>query len=121
MLIEPEQGNLTTPLAGEDSSCLPTQALLQILNYHKRSKHHLERYAAGPETLDWDAQPNSFREFAGAPHIQLPLVADQLSASFAALHVPNAVAQQPLTLDTVAALMELAFGLSAWKEYGPDR
>lgn len=121
MQAKPKQGNLTTPLASEDSSCSTDQALAQILAYHERTKHKLERYADGPETLDWDAQPNPFREFAAAPRIQLPLVADQLTASFTALHVPNAVAPQPLTLDTVAALMELAFGLSAWKEYGPDR
>lgn len=121
MQTEPEQGNLTTPLAGEDSSCSTAQSLAQIIAYHERTKHRLERYAAGPETLDWSAQPDPFREFIGAPRMRLPLVADQLSASFAALHVPNAVAPQPLTLDTVAALMELAFGLSAWKEYGPDR
>lgn len=116
-----EQVKLTMPLAGEDSSCSAIQALAQILAYHARSKHRLERYAAGPETLDWDAQPNPFREFAATPHIQLPLIADQLTASFAALHVPNAVAPRPITLDTVAALLELALGLSAWKEYGPDR
>jgi len=37
------------------------------LAYHGRTKHNLKRYAAGPETLDWDTQPNPFREFAGAP------------------------------------------------------
>ena len=121
MQNEPQKVNLTTPFQGEDSFCSSAQSLEQILNYHERTKHRLERYAAGPDTLDWDAQPNPFREFAAAPRIQLPLVADQLSAGFAALHVPGAVAPQPITLDTVAALMELAFGLSAWKEYGPDR
>lgn len=40
--------------------------LAQILAYHERTKHRLERYAAGPEALDWDAQPNPFREFVGA-------------------------------------------------------
>ena len=121
MQATPKQANLNTPLAGEDSSCLSAQSLAQILAYHQRSKHKLERYAAGPEALDWDAQPNPFREFAATPRIQLPLVADQLTASFDALHVPGAVAPHPITLDTVAALLELAFGLSAWKEYGPDR
>ena len=35
------------------------------LAYHARTKHRLDRYAAGPETLDWDMQPNPFREFEG--------------------------------------------------------
>jgi SagB-type dehydrogenase family enzyme len=116
MSHEADEIDRTQPASGADSP-----QLAQILAYHQRSKHRLERYAAGPETLDWSAQPNPFREFSAAPRIRLPLVADQLSASFAALHVPDAIAPQPLTLDSVAALLELAFGLSAWKECGPDR
>lgn len=121
MQIKPQQVFLTSPLAGEDSSRSIAQPLQQILGYHERSKHTPERYAAGPEALDWDAQPNPFREFAAAPRIQLSLVADQLSASFADLHISGSVAPQPLTLDSVAALLELSFGISAWKAYGPDK
>jgi SagB-type dehydrogenase family enzyme len=92
-----------------------------VVAYHERSKHRLERYAAGPETLDWGAQPNPFREFAGAQRISLPHVADRLTTSFAALHTPGALTAQPLSIDTLSALLELSLGLSAWKEYGPDR
>lgn len=120
MPTEPEARKRTPPLPGADSSRPISQALAPVLAYHERTKHSPERYAAGPETLDWSAQPNPFREFAGAPRIRLPLAADQLSATFAALHVPGAVAPQPLCLDAVAALLELSFGLSAWKSYGPD-
>jgi SagB-type dehydrogenase family enzyme len=109
------------PKAGEDFSISAAQSLAQILDYHERSKHKLERYAAGPDTLDWDAQPNPFREYSATSRIQLPLVSDQLSTNFDELHVPGAVAPQAITLDSIAALMELAFGLSAWKVYGPDR
>jgi SagB-type dehydrogenase family enzyme len=116
MTHPPDENDRTQPASGADSP-----QLAQIIAYHQRTKHRLERYAAGPETLDWSAQPNPFREFSGAPRISLPLVADRLTASFAALHTPGAVAAQPFTLDHVAAMLELAFGLSAWKEYGPDR
>jgi SagB-type dehydrogenase family enzyme len=88
--------------------------------YHARTKHSLERYAAGPETLDWDAQPNPFREFAGAPRVALPLVADRLGTTWAQVHAPDLV-PAPLTIETVATLLELSMGLSAWKEQGPDR
>lgn len=103
--------------SGEDGSRV---LLAQILAYHERTKHRLDRYAAGPETLDWDAQPNPFREFFGTKRIRLPLIADTLTASFDALHEEGAIAPQPFTLDNVAAMMELSFGLSAWKQYGPD-
>lgn len=112
--MQPESSTLNPqPACGEDAR---SQAAAQILSYHERSKHTLERYAAGPETLDWDAQPNPFREFFSAPRIMLPLVADELTANFSEL--PGK--PQPLTLDNVAALLELSFALSAWKQYGPD-
>ncbi|MGJ4918870.1 nitroreductase family protein [Bradyrhizobium sp. HKCCYLRH2060] len=90
------------------------------LAYHARTKHSLKRYAAGPETLDWDAQPNPFREFAGSPRLHLPLTSDRLAVSFAEACDATAPVQ-PLTIDRVALLLELSFGLAAWKELGPDR
>ncbi|MGA7804246.1 nitroreductase, partial [Bradyrhizobium sp.] len=91
-----------------------------VLAYHARTKHDLKRYAAGPETLDWDSQPNPFREFAGCARTPLPLTSDQLSTSFAQLYEPSGTSP-PLTIASVAALLELSMGLSAWKELGPDR
>ncbi len=91
------------------------------LAYHARTKHGLERYAAGPETLDWDMQPNPFREFAGCARTPLPLKADRLEASWAQVYAPGSIAPMAPTIDSVGTLMELSFGLSAWKEFGPDR
>ena len=90
------------------------------LAYHARTKHSLKRYAAGPETLDWDLQPNPFREFAGCARTPLPLTADGLSTGVAQLYASDGAAR-PLTIASIAALLELSMGLSAWKEYGPDR
>jgi SagB-type dehydrogenase family enzyme len=92
-----------------------------VLAYHARTKHTSERYAAGPETLDWDAQPNPFREFEGCVRTQLPVPADKLGASFAQIHTPAGAPSAPLTIASVGTLMELSMGLSAWKELGPDR
>jgi SagB-type dehydrogenase family enzyme len=89
--------------------------------YHTRTKHSLARYAAGPETLDWDMQPNPFREFAGSTRVEHPLVAKELNTSLAQIYAPNSVLPAPLTIASVAILLELSMGLSAWKEYGPDR
>jgi SagB-type dehydrogenase family enzyme len=89
--------------------------------YHQRSKHQLQRYAAGPDTLDWDAQPSPWRRYAGAPLLPLPLVADGLQPTWSQIHQPGAVRPAALTLQGVAALLELSFGLAAWKTHGPDR
>ena len=97
----------------------PTAHARQVRAYHERTKHHLQRYAAGPDTLDWDAQPDPFRRWAGAPLVPLPLVADSLRTTWAELH--SGVPPSPVNRRAIGALFELSFGLTAWKQQGPDR
>jgi SagB-type dehydrogenase family enzyme len=92
-----------------------------ILAYHRRTKHHLSRYAAGPDGLDWANQPEPFRTFAGAHKIELPLLADGLATSYADLYVPGVARVRRVDLASVAVLCELSLGLSAWKEYRGSR
>ena len=40
---------------------------------------------------------------------------------FAELDRPESISPQPLALSTLGLLLELSFGLSAWKQFGPDR
>ena len=92
-----------------------------VLAYHERTKHNFQRYAMGPDHIDWDAQPDSFRRYAGAERFELPLVADTLDSAYVDLYRPGAIAPQPMNLNTVAALLELSLGISAWKQYGGSR
>jgi len=93
----------------------------QVMAYHERTKHQLQRYAAGPDTLDWDAQPKPFRDWIGAPVLRLPLVADQLETTWGQLGEPSVWPAKVMDLDAIACLLELSFALTAWKQYGPDR
>ncbi|OIO55710.1 MAG: nitroreductase [Alphaproteobacteria bacterium CG_4_10_14_0_2_um_filter_63_37] len=88
-----------------------------IRAYHNRTKHRLDRYAAGPGYLDWDTQPDPFRRFAGCPLLPLPL---SVAAGDATLTAP-ASNPAPLNHASVAQLLELSLGLSAWKAAGPER
>jgi SagB-type dehydrogenase family enzyme len=92
-----------------------------ILAYHQRTKHTLQRYAAGPETLDWEWQPNPFREFASAPRQLLPLSADGVKTTFAEIYSGTNVDPAALSANSLGALLQLSMGLTAWKQYGPDR
>lgn len=92
-----------------------------ILAYHQRTKHRLERYAAGPETLDWSEQPNPFREYAGAAKTLLPLGADQLQTPFLEIYEDRPRPAAPFDLDSLGTLLQLSLALAAWKEYGPDK
>ena len=94
----------------------------RIRAYHERSKHQLRQYAAGPATLDWDAQPDPFRHFAGTTQLPLPLLKRQLAdVRYEDLYRPGRIAPAAWSLEYIAALLELSLGLSAWKQYGPTR
>jgi len=92
--------------------------LAVVRTYHERTMHSLERYAAGPAALDWDAQPDPFRRFDGCPMVELPLAADRLATPFADLGQASA---QSFDLEHMGMLFELSFAISAWKAYGPDK
>ena len=92
-----------------------------VLNYHNRTKHRLERYANGPASIDWEDQPEPFRRFSGCDIISLPLPSSELEPLFSDLDQPETIAAQSLNLANVGLLLELSFGLSAWKQFGPSR
>jgi SagB-type dehydrogenase family enzyme len=88
--------------------------------YHARTKHRFDAYAEGPGQLDWDAQPAAFRHYPGAPQMELPLAADRFERCYGQLEKKpkNEIAAD---LNSLGALLELSFGLSAWKGWGPNR
>lgn len=92
-----------------------------VLHYHQRTKHQLNAYAKGPASLDWQDQPNPFRRFIGCDVVQLPKPGAESNVFFADLDKPEKIHPEPLTLANLGLLLELSFGLSAWKQYGPDR
>src|SRR5262245_66192637 len=93
----------------------------RALAYHRRTKHHPQRYARSLGYMDWASQPDPWRAYAGAPAIDLPLLADAITAPYDDLYCPNRVRPRRADLTTVAVLFELALGLSAWKEHKGDR
>jgi nitroreductase len=95
--------------------------LNRVRAYHHRTKHGFGRYAASPGFMDWETQPDPFRRFEGAAQTPLPLSADQLPVLYAELFTPGMIQPAPLNQHSVGQLLELSFGLSAWKQYGGDR
>lgn len=91
-----------------------------LLAYHARTKHRFEAYADGPGQLDWDAQPEAFRHYPGAPLLELPLSADRYERPYGALNQAPAQAIAA-DLNSLGALLKLSFGISAWKSWGPSR
>ena len=90
-----------------------------VLSYHTRSKHALDRYAAGPGTLDWDAQPKAFRDWQGAAQITLPRAINASDIPWGALSAPRP--PLPINDQNLGSLLRLCVGLTAWKEYAGSR
>ena len=92
-----------------------------LLEYHERSKHHVNIYAPGPGRLDWTTQPDPFRVFHGTPRVGLPFAADTLATRYNALRCGALPPARAFDLTSLAILFELSLGLSAWKSYGAQR
>ena len=93
----------------------------RTLTYHRRTKHHLHQYARSLGFLDWATQPDPFRTYAGAPRIELDLLADRVTSSYGDLFQIGAITPQVIGVETIGILFELSLGLSAWKEYEGSR
>ncbi|MCX7087036.1 MAG: SagB/ThcOx family dehydrogenase [Methylococcales bacterium] len=92
-----------------------------VLHYHQTTKHRLERYAKGPESIDWEDQPDAFRRFSGCKIIHLPAPGVELKPLFTDLDTPESILIQPLNRANIGLLLELSVGLSAWKQFGSSR
>ena len=96
-------------------------ALQTILAYHQQTKHHFQRYASGPDGLDWNSQPKAFRTFEACTKLELPLLLQPTKALYDDLYQPEKISCQALSLNSIAQLLELSLGLSAWKQYEDTR
>jgi SagB-type dehydrogenase family enzyme len=95
-----------------------------VMRYHERTKHHFNRFAAGPGELDWANQPDPFRRYAGAPLTQLPILGpddEPVSPAYESLYARGAAPAVPLTIRALSRLLEYALALSAWKQAGGTR
>ncbi|MHC3995493.1 SagB/ThcOx family dehydrogenase [Thiomicrolovo sp. ZZH C-3] len=89
-----------------------------IFEYHERTKHHPNRYAASLGYMDWATQPDPYRRFDGAEAIILPLPSPRPELTYAALFETRAPA--PLTMETLAVMLRYSLGLAAIKCIGSD-
>ena len=83
-------------------------------DYHERTKHQPQRYAASLGYLDWATQPDPFRRFAGAPLHRLP-AASTVGPDYGDIHESGRLDPEPLDLSFVDRLFYWSLALSAWK------
>jgi SagB-type dehydrogenase family enzyme len=91
-----------------------SQALDQVLLYHRQTKHRLNAYARGPGRLDWANQPDPFRRYIGSPHIMLDR---EEPLSKMTDKVPGSVPVH-LSMQSLSSFFFDSLALSAWKSAG---
>ncbi|WP_221797304.1 SagB/ThcOx family dehydrogenase [Oceanobacter mangrovi] len=93
-----------------------------VQDYHTLSKHRSDGYAKGPETLDWDSQPDPFRSYDGADLRLMPLHKQPGALRWQDLWQANKPGQRSLTsLADLSELLQWSLALSAWKQFGNAR
>ena len=91
-----------------------------VPGYHETTKHSFHRFARSLGYLDWAAQPDPFRRYAGAPLIELPRTALQPDVPYRALFDRSAPSV-PITEASVGEFLRCSMGLSAWKQHEKSR
>ena len=92
-----------------------------IREYHERTKHHPDRYAASLGYMDWANQPDPFRRYGGSELVTLPLTLDRPTPPYGDLFQKGAVPAAPLDGESLSRLLQFSLGLAAWKGIGSDR
>jgi len=108
-------------VASQETALKSPDSLQVVLDYHLRSKHRFEAYAPGPDTLDWDDQPEPFRWYDGAKKVDLPLLADRVATPFLDLYRTQRTEPGLPLFERLSILLERSLGLAAWKSYGSAR
>ncbi len=91
-----------------------------IFDYHQRTKHHPQRYAASLGYMDWATQPDPFRNYKGARLVKLPLAFENPTMSYNAIMSEAQLPPAPLTLESISQLFQFSLGIAAWKCMGSD-
>jgi SagB-type dehydrogenase family enzyme len=98
-----------------------SDAIQTVIEYHERTKHHFDRYARSAGYLDWNNQPDPFREYLGTQRVHLPLIQQPPEMSYAALFQSGSAPGLDLTLAHLGTFLQLSMGISAWKQAGASR
>ena len=92
--------------------------MLDPADYHQQTKHGLNGYAKGPESIDWDAQPDAFRTYSDAPIIDFPLELSLSGPLFKDFFKRQTIIPEGLSVATLSELLRHSLGVSAWKQLG---
>ncbi len=88
-----------------------------VVAYHERTKHHFHGFAASLGYMDWAAQPDPFRRYAGADVVRLLLPRAGRPLPYWQLYTSGTVLPEALSLESVSLFFRYALSLTAWKRF----
>jgi len=91
--------------------------LQDIYTYHDQTKHHPNRYAKSLGYMDWDTQPNPYRDYDKTDKIKMPLKFDNTND----IHYHKIFTNknpQDLNIDTISQFFRFSLANSAIKIAG---
>lgn len=91
--------------------------LQTVFSYHEETKHAHHKYARSLGYMDWANQPNPYRTYQGALHVELPLAFENTTPPYH-LIFDNDIPSAPLLLESISQLLQFSMGISAMKSDG---
>ena len=88
-----------------------------VFNYHEETKHNYHRYARSLGYMDWANQPNPYRFYRGALHVNLPLALKNSTPSYH-LIFSDELPCAPLLRESISQFLQFSMGLAAIKSDG---
>lgn len=88
--------------------------LQTVFDYHETTKHSQQRYARSLGYMDWNTQPNPFRNYNGAKNIELPLAMNNPTPPYHLLD--SDLPPAPLLEQSLSQLLQFSMGIAAYKE-----
>lgn len=92
-----------------------SDSLSVVMGYHRATKHHFNRYARGPDFMDWATQPDPFRRYQGAPLIALERMPRESTPAYDLVFSSGSISPQPLNARSIGQLFLDSLAISAWK------
>jgi SagB-type dehydrogenase family enzyme len=105
----------TDPDRGRRVTEADRKNLRTVVDYHERTKHQLDRYAASLGFMDWANQPDPFRTFAETDRIDLPHPELRKTPTFDDLLTESQPVVAP-DADLIGRLFYHSLAISAWKK-----
>jgi SagB-type dehydrogenase family enzyme len=91
--------------------------LKNIFQYHNNSKHGYYSFAPAPGYMDWDSQPDPFREYEGADTVSLKQTPQAERPFFSEVLKGSLFDSSLVNFDSISQLFFDSLAISAWKSY----